>query len=39
LTKLPVALRADPQHDGCFDAYFCHQRFMRLDLNAMTATQ
>ena len=38
LTKLPVALRADPAHDGCFDAYFCHQRFMRLDLNALTAS-
>ena len=39
LTKLPVALRADPERDGCFDVYFCHQRFMRLDLNAMTATE
>jgi transposase InsO family protein len=39
LTKLPVALRADPEHDGCFDVYFCHQRFMRLDLNALTTTE
>jgi transposase InsO family protein len=38
LTKLPIALRADPLHDGCFDAYFCHQRFMRLDLNGLTAS-
>jgi transposase InsO family protein len=38
LIKLPVALRADRQHDGCFDVYFCHQRFMRVDLNALTAS-
>ena len=38
LTKLPIAMRADPLNDGCFDAYFCHQRFLRLDLNALTAS-
>lgn len=37
LHRLPVALRPDPDHDGCFDAYFCHQRFMRLDLNNLPA--
>jgi transposase InsO family protein len=34
LLKLPVAFRADPHNDGCFDAYFCHHHLMRLDLNA-----
>lgn len=33
LHRLPVALRPDPERDGCFDVYFCHQRFMRLDMN------
>jgi transposase InsO family protein len=36
LYRLPVALR--PVADGCFDIYFCHQRFMRLDMNALTAS-
>jgi transposase InsO family protein len=35
LLKLPVAFRADAQHDGCYDVFFCHHRFMRLDLNAL----
>ncbi len=38
LHRLPVALRPDDLHDGCFDLYFCHQRFMRLDMNALTAS-
>lgn len=38
LHRLPIALRPDPSADGCFDAYFCHQRFMRLDMNALTAS-
>ena len=37
LLKLPVAFRADPQHDGCYDVFFCHHRFMRVDLSALTA--
>jgi transposase InsO family protein len=32
LHRLPIALRPIPQTDGLFDGYFCHQRFMRLDL-------
>jgi transposase InsO family protein len=35
LHRLPIALRADTEHDGRFDVFFCHQRFMRLDLNAV----
>lgn len=38
LFRLPIALRADAQCDGCYDAYFCHHRFMRLDFNALTAS-
>ena len=34
LLKQPIAFRADPQHDGQYDVFFCHHRFMRLDLNA-----
>ncbi len=37
LHRLPVAFRADPCSDGCFDVYFCHQRFMRLNMNALTS--
>ena len=37
LIKLPVAFRADPQRDGCFDLFFCHHRFSRVDLAALTA--
>ena len=37
LLKLPVAFRADPENDGCFDAFFCHHRLMRVDLNAPVA--
>jgi transposase InsO family protein len=37
LLKLQIALRADPQHDGCFDLFFCRHRFMRVDLNDLPA--
>jgi transposase InsO family protein len=37
LHRLPVAFRPDPSRDGCFDAYFCHQRVLRLDMNALTS--
>jgi transposase InsO family protein len=37
LAGLPVAVRPDPSHDGYFDLFFCHQRFMRLDLNDLCA--
>ncbi len=37
LLKLPIAFRADARRDGCYDVFFCHHRFMRLDLNALTA--
>jgi len=33
LHRLPIAVRPDPNNDGCYNLYFCHQRFMRLDLN------
>ena len=32
LLKLPIAARPDPLHDGCFDLFFCHHRFGRIDL-------
>jgi transposase InsO family protein len=32
LHRLPVGIRPAPGQDGCFDVYFCHQRFMRLDM-------
>jgi transposase InsO family protein len=35
LLRLPIAFRADPQHDGCYDVFFCHHRFMRLDLKTL----
>lgn len=38
LHRLPIALRADPHADGCFDVFFCHQRFMHLDMNRLTAS-
>lgn len=37
LHRLPIALRPDPLHDGRFDAFFCHHRFMHLDMNALSA--
>jgi transposase InsO family protein len=36
LFKLPIAFRADHEHDGAYDVFFCHQRFMRLELNRLT---
>jgi transposase InsO family protein len=33
LHRLPIAIRPDPNTDGQFDAYFCHQRFQRFDFN------
>lgn len=32
LLKLPVAFRPDPAREGCYDVFFCHHRFMRVDL-------
>lgn len=32
LTGLPIGLRPRADHDGRLDFYFCHQRFMQLDL-------
>lgn len=37
LLKLPIALRADAAHDGCFDLFFCHQRFGRIDLRKLSS--
>lgn len=33
LDHLPVALRANPKQDGCYDLYFAHHRFGSIDLN------
>jgi transposase InsO family protein len=38
LHRLPVAFRADPLADGCFDVFFCHHRFMRLDMKTRIAS-
>jgi transposase InsO family protein len=35
LHRLPIAVRADPSADGCFELYFCHHRFMRMDLRTL----
>lgn len=35
LHRLPIGMRADPHQDGLFEAYFCHQRFMKLDLRTL----
>jgi transposase InsO family protein len=32
LLHLPIAFRPDPKEDGAYDVYFCHERFMRLNL-------
>lgn len=34
LTGLPIAVRPHPHQDGVLDFYFCHQRFLQLDLRA-----
>jgi hypothetical protein len=36
LRRLPIGLRPDPNVDGRFDAYFCHHKFMSLDLASNT---
>jgi transposase InsO family protein len=33
LSGLPIAVRPDPDHEGRFQLYFCHQRFAVIDLN------
>jgi transposase InsO family protein len=38
LHRLPIAFRADPATDGAFDVYFCHHRFMRIEMNNATAS-
>ena len=38
LLKLPTAFHADRSNDGYYDDFFCHHRFMRLDLNALGVT-
>lgn len=38
LLHLPIAARPDPAHDGCFDLFFCHHRFDRVDLNALASS-
>ena len=35
LHQLPIAFRPDPGQDGCYDVYFCHQRFLQLDLRLL----
>ena len=35
LHQLSIAFRPDPKEDGCYDVYFCHQRFMQLDLRLL----
>lgn len=38
LHRLAVAFRPDPNHDGCFDVFLSHHKFMRLDMAALTAS-
>jgi hypothetical protein len=38
LFRQPIAFRPDPQRDGALDVYFCHQRFMQLDMNYATVS-
>jgi transposase InsO family protein len=33
LHRLPIGIRASAEHDGLHDVYFCHQKFMTIDLN------
>ena len=35
LHRLPIGIRADLHQDGLFEAYFCHQRFMKIDLRTL----
>ena len=36
LHRLPVGIRPHPERDGVHDVYFCHQRFMQIDLHALS---
>ena len=38
LHRLPIAFRPDPTSDGAYDVYFCHHRFMRIEMNSATTT-
>ena len=38
LHRLPIALRPDFRRDGIYNAYFCHHRFMQLDLRKLNLT-
>ena len=35
LHRLPIGLRANTHQDGLFEAYFCHQPFMQIDLRTL----
>lgn len=35
LHRLPIGIRPLPNRDGVHDVYFCHQRFMQIDLHAL----
>lgn len=35
LKDLPIAFRPAAQKEGCYDVYFCHQRFMQIDLRLL----
>jgi transposase InsO family protein len=37
LLKLPIALRPDTERDGCFELFFCHQRFGHIDLRQLSS--
>jgi transposase InsO family protein len=37
LHRLPIGIRPHPEQDGVHDVYFCHQRFMQIDLHALSA--
>ncbi len=37
LHRLPIGIRPNPERDGVHDVYFCHQRFMQIDLHALGA--
>ena len=38
LHRLPIGIRASPEVDGLHDVYFCHQRFMQIDLREPSDT-
>jgi transposase InsO family protein len=35
LHRLPIGIRPHPGRDGLHDVYFCHQRFMQIDLHSL----